>query len=207
MKLKVCGMKYENNIKELELLAPDFMGFIFYEKSPRYVEEMLPLKKQNGPKRVGVFVNQSLEFIQNKIKEYEIDIVQLHGKESPEFCEHLKRIEPNIEIIKVFAVLNQFDFEQLTPYEVYCDYFLFDTKGPNPGGNSFVFDWKILEDYNSSKPFFLSGGIGLEELNDLREFMSSEKSKLCYAIDVNSKFEIEPGLKDLEKIKIFKEKL
>jgi phosphoribosylanthranilate isomerase len=144
--------------------------------------------------------------------------VQLHGNESAEFCKQLKRhyeeqrdevILPNstynnsIEIIKVFSIKDDFDFSVLKPYEDVCDYYLFDTKGKLPGGNGFTFNWEALKDYPSSKPYFLSGGIGLEEIDKVLSFLRRQESKNCYAIDINSKFELKPGLKDIEKLKEF----
>src|SRR5690606_24169849 len=121
---------------------------------------------------------------------------------SHEYCEKLKTY--NIEIIKAFSIDNHFNFDDLKPYEPVCDYFLFDTKGTLPGGNGFVFDWTILNQYPSTKPFFLSGGIGLNEVESLLSFLRRQESTYCYAIDVNSKFEIEAGLKDIKKLKEFK---
>lgn len=126
----------------------------------------------------------------------------MHGQETPEFCKGLRSLD--IEIIKVFSIKDEFDFNMLKPYEEVCDYFLFDTKGKLPGGNGYAFDWSVLKDYPSEKPFFLSGGIGLDETDMVRSFMGTQASKYCQVIDVNSRFEIEPGLKDVEKIKAFK---
>ena len=131
--------------------------------------------------------------------------MQLHGHESPELCRILKTA--NIEIIKVFSIKDEFDFSVLEPYETVCDFFLFDTKGKLPGGNGYTFNWNILSTYPSKKPFFLSGGIGLDNIKNILLFMSSKESKYCCAIDVNSKFEIEPGLKKIEKLKEFKSQL
>ena len=147
-------------------------------------------------KKTGVFVNESIATIVEKVKQHDLQAVQLHGKESVVFCAELKKIAPkNIEIIKVFSILDTFDFEQLKPFESVCDYFLFDTKGKLPGRNGTTFDWKVLENYPSSKPFFLSGGIGLDEMEAVNEILKT--NLLVYAIDVNSKFEIEPGLKNI----------
>jgi phosphoribosylanthranilate isomerase len=131
--------------------------------------------------------------------------VQLHGHESPEFCQKLRN--EHIEIIKVFSVENEFDFSKLKVYEPHVSYFLFDTKGPNPGGNGYSFDWTILQNYNSNTPYFLSGGIGLEDIEALNHFQKSAAAQQCYAIDVNSKFEIKPAYKDSIKLKKFIETL
>ncbi len=204
MKLKICGMKYPENILEVGLLLPDFMGFIFWEKSARYFDRIIPALPKSI-KKVGVFVNEKQEEILTKIKRYDLQAVQLHGNESVEFCVNLKnKIKSTIEIIKVFSVDDAFDFEVLTPFENVCDYFLFDTKGKLPGGNGTTFDWKVLENYPSTKPFFLSGGIGIEEIKGVKEILKTNLP--VYAIDVNSKFEIEPGLKNIELLKIMVER-
>lgn len=190
-------MKYPDNILEVGALLPDYMGFIFWEKSSRYFDGVIP-DLPKSIKKVGVFVNATQEEILEKIVKYDLQAVQLHGQESVEFCldlrENLKQAQ--IEIIKVFSVDDTFDFEVLKPFEAVCDYFLFDTKGKLPGGNGTTFDWKVLEKYPSSKPFFLSGGIGMEEMEAVKEILKTNLP--LYAIDVNSKFEIEPGLKNIE---------
>jgi len=205
MKLKICGMKYPENILEVGALLPDYMGFIFWEKSARYFDGAMP-DLPKSIKKVGVFVNASLDEILDKIEKYDLQAVQLHGNESAAFCENLKKNIPNLtDIIKVFSILDTFDFAELKPFEEVCDFFLFDTKGKLPGGNGTAFDWKVLENYPSTKPFFLSGGIGIEEIKKLVEMMQSDVStkKLpIHAIDVNSKFEIEPGLKNRELLKL-----
>ena len=191
MKLKICGMKYPDNILEVGALLPDYMGFIFWEKSARFFDGEIP-KLDESIKKVGVFVNESVENIIEKINKYNLQAIQLHGKESVEFCQDLKsKINDKIEIIKVFSVGYDFDFAVLKPFENACDYFLFDTKGELPGGNGTTFNWKILEKYKSEKHFFLSGGIGIEEIPTINNLKLP-----IYAIDVNSRFEIEPGLKN-----------
>ena len=200
MKLKVCGMKYQDNIIEVANLQPDFLGFIFHEPSPRNFNNIIP-KISKSIERVGVFVDEKVEFISRKIEKHKLSVIQLHGHESPEVCSLLK--STGIKVIKVFSVKDEFDFSVLTPYEEVCDYFLFDTKGKLPGGNGYAFDWNVLKTYPSTKPFFLSGGIGLDQLEKLKEFQNSAASKYCYAIDVNSKFEIEAGLKNIEDLKEF----
>ncbi len=204
MKLKVCGMKYQDNIEAVANLQPDFLGFIFHEQSPRYFEGVIP----DLPKsihRVGVFVDKTVEFIANQIEKHKLSAIQLHGHESPEMCRILK--STNAKVIKVFSIKDTFDFSVLAPYEEVCDYFLFDTKGKLPGGNGYTFDWIVLNKYPSAKPFFLSGGIGLDQVEDLKRFQESTASKYCYAIDVNSKFEIEAGLKNIEELGTFKDYL
>ncbi|MDU8885344.1 phosphoribosylanthranilate isomerase [Yeosuana sp. MJ-SS3] len=201
MKLKVCGMKYYDNITEVANLQPDYFGFIFYEKSARYFNGTIP-EIPETIKKVGVFVNATVEEIIEKVNKYNLQAVQLHGNESPEFCEMLRPL--NIKIIKVFSIKDTFDFSILKSYELVCDYYLFDTKGKLPGGNGYTFNWNVLKDYPSAKPFFLSGGIGLEENENLQKFLKTKASKKCHAIDVNSKFETEPGLKIIELLKKFK---
>lgn len=192
MKLKICGMKYSENIEEIADLQPDYLGFIFYEKSERYFDEKLP-KIDKSIQKVGVFVNATLEEILEKIKRYDLQLVQLHGNESPEFCDLLKYI--NTDIIKVFSVDDEFDFRTIYPYESVCDYFLFDTKGEKPGGNGTVFNWGILKNYHSKKPFFLSGGIGLGDIEKIKKL-----NLPVYGIDVNSQFELKPGLKNTQQL-------
>ena len=196
MKLKICGMKYPENMLEVGSLLPDYMGFIFWEKSARYFDGIIP-ELPKSIKKVGVFVNASSEEILEKITKHDLQAVQLHGDESVAFCKNLKKNAPKgIEVIKVFSILDTFDFAVLKPFESVCDYFLFDTKGKLPGGNGTTFDWKVLENYPSTKPFFLSGGIGLEEMEAVNEILKTNLP--VYAIDVNSKFEIEPGLKNIQ---------
>jgi phosphoribosylanthranilate isomerase len=203
--IKICGMKYPDNILEVGTLLPDYMGFIFWEKSARYFDGVIP-ELPKSIKKVGVFVNESTKVILAKAQKYNLQAIQLHGHESVEFCQDLKnKIENSVEIIKVFSVDDNFDFEVLKPFETVCDYFLFDTKGKLPGGNGTTFDWKVLEMYPSNKPFFLSGGIGIEEMEAVKEIAKTNLP--LYAIDVNSKFEIEPGLKNTEKLNSFKDNL
>ena len=201
MKLKVCGMKYEENITEVAALKPDYLGFIFHEESPRNFDGLIPELSKNIQK-TGVFVDEKVEYIVQQIEKHKLSVIQLHGHESPEMCRILK--STNAKVVKVFSIKDTFDFSVLEPYEEVCDYFLFDTKGKLPGGNGYTFNWDVLINYPSTKPFFLSGGIGLEQKEKLKEFINSEASKYCFAIDVNSKFEIEPGLKNIEVLKEFK---
>lgn len=200
MKLKVCGMKYQDNILEVADLQPQFLGFIFHEPSGRYFEGSIP-ELPDSIQKVGVFVDKSVEQIVHHIEKYQLDVIQLHGHESPEVCRLLKSTGKTV--IKVFSIKDNFDFDVLKAYETVCDYFLFDTKGKLPGGNGYAFNWKILDKYPSTKPFFLSGGIGIDEIENLKQFNLSKASKYCYAVDVNSKFEIEPGLKNIENLKKF----
>ena len=198
-------MKYPDNILEVGSLLPDYMGFIFWDKSARYFDGVLPNLPQSI-KKTGIFVNASQEDILTNVSQYDLQAVQLHGHESVAFCQKLKNtLAKSLEIIKVFSVDSTFDFDELKPFESVCDYFLFDTKGKLPGGNGTTFDWKVLEQYPSQKPFFLSGGIGLDEIDLVKQILKTDLP--IYAIDVNSKFEIEAGLKDKEKLDRFKQKI
>nr|WP_315255905.1 phosphoribosylanthranilate isomerase [uncultured Flavobacterium sp.] len=188
-------MKYPDNILEVGSLLPDYMGFIFWQKSARYFDGEMP-ELPKSIKKTGVFVNESIPVIEEKIVKYDLQAIQLHGQESIAFCSELKtKFGDSIEIIKVFSADENFDFSVLEPYETVCDYFLFDTKGKLPGGNGTTFNWRILEKYPSTKPFFLSGGIGIEELENINKILKTNLP--LYAIDINSKFEIEPGLKNI----------
>ncbi|GGG52295.1 N-(5'-phosphoribosyl)anthranilate isomerase [Croceivirga lutea] len=208
MKLKICGQN--KNIEEVAALRPDYLGFIFWEPSSRYFDNQMP-KIDPLIKKVGVFVTATVEEILTTVSAYNLDAIQLHGKESPEYCKSLsiaqRKHNQQIEIIKVFSIKNTFDFSILKSYEPYVDYFLFDTKGDLPGGNGYTFDWTVLQKYPSTTPFFLSGGIGIENVDEILAFMKTPESNYCYAVDINSKFEDEPGLKNFEKIKEFKQKL
>ena len=202
MKLKVCGMKCQDNIEQVATLQPDYLGFIFYEKSTRHFDAESILELPNSIKKTGVFVDADLDFVLEMVSKHNLQAVQLHGKESPEYCKQLQN--KNIEIIKVFSIKDEFDYSVLKPYENACDYFLFDTKGKHPGGNGYTFNWNVLNNYPSTKPFFLSGGLGLNEVERINAFVKSKASEYCYALDVNSKFEIEPGLKNIELLEKFK---
>jgi phosphoribosylanthranilate isomerase len=202
VRIKICGMKYPHNITEIGTLLPDYLGFIFWEKSARYFDDTIP-DLPDSIAKVGVFVNESLEYIFEKVERHNLQVVQLHGHESAAFCDLLKKNSSKlVKIIKVFPILDTFDVSELVPFENVCDFFLFDTKGKLPGGNGTTFDWKILKNYPSTKPFFLSGGIGLDEVDIVNEILKTNLP--IYAIDINSKFEIEPGLKNIELLSSFK---
>ncbi len=205
-------MKYQDNMMQVADLQPDYLGFIFYDGSIRFFEGEMP-QFSKKVKKIGVFVNASLTFIIDKIIKYDLQAVQLHGEESPEFCKelgmfcHAEQSEESFEIIKVFSIKDDFNFEKLKPYEEICDYYLFDTKGKLPGGNGYTFNWKVLKNYPSTKPYFLSGGIGLNEIEEVISFLRKPESKNCHAIDVNSRFEFEAGMKNIKKLKEFKRQL
>lgn len=205
IKLKICGLKYPENIKEIAVLQPDYLGFIFWEKSSRFMNlETIP-EIPNNIKKVGVFVNASIQEIISKVKQYELDVVQLHGNESASFCAEIKLL--NVKIIKAFSIGTNFDFSVLEQFLPMVDYFLFDTKGKLPGGNGLTSDWNILENYPFEKPFFLSGGIGINELEAIKEFQKTKVAEKCIAIDVNSQFETKPGLKNKIELEKFKKLL
>jgi len=200
MKWKVCGMRDPKNVAEVADLQPDYMGFILWEGSKRYCP--VPPQVFGDVTKVGVFVDASIEYIEDAIEEYKLGAVQLHGNESPSIC---RALQGKAQIIKAFSVGTAFDFDFLVDYLPYCDFFMFDTKGPMPGGNGSCFDWTLLNEYPFDLPFFLSGGIGLAEIDKINDLRKTDLP--VHAIDINSRFEIDPGFKDLEKLKQFKEKL
>ena len=203
MKIKVCGMKYDKNVKMVADLRPDYMGFIFYKGSKRFFDGEIP-DLSADIRKIGVFVNENIQVIIDLVKKHGLNGVQLHGDESALFCMELKQLMgPDSEVIKAFALSEGFDFKSLESYLESCDYFLFDTKGQERGGNGMLFDWELLKKYRLGKPFFLSGGIGLEEVDSVNKFLNSELSTSCYGIDVNSKFESKPGLKKIDELNSF----
>ena len=205
IKLKICGMKYPENIKEISTLNPDYLGFIFWEKSSRNMNlETIP-EIPRSIKKVGVFVNASINEINEKIKFFQLDIVQLHGNESVTYCKNVKKL--GVEVIKVLSIGDKFDFATIKEYVLFVDYFLFDTKGKLPGGNGITFDWNVLENYHFNIPYFLSGGIGITEIDGLKEFLKSPAAQKCFGIDVNSRFEKKPGTKNKIKLEKFKKLL
>ncbi|MBB2149112.1 phosphoribosylanthranilate isomerase [Pedobacter gandavensis] len=209
--LKICGMLHPENIREVAALQPDYLGFIFFKGSKRYAGTVLPETLDALPeniKKTGVFVNETLEMVLSLVHKYNLNALQLHGAESPEFCQELKlKLNTSgaqkVQLIKSFGVDEDFDFSQLNAYVGRVDYFLFDTQTPDHGGSGRQFDWQLLSKYTLETPYFLSGGIGLESA----EMLNGIVDPRLFAIDVNSKFEIEPGLKDLSKLKEFKSKL
>lgn len=195
--IKICGMKH--NITEIAALQPDYLGFIFYNKSPRFFDAAKIPSLPRGIKKVGVFVNEAISKVIDLARKHSLDIIQLHGNETEEYVLHLQDYlhldYPNILVWKAFGIYEEFDFKQLLSFENKVDAFLFDTKGKEKGGNGYPFNWEILKNYTLKKPFILSGGIGLEEIDTLKELL---KTKLpIQAIDINSRFEIEPGMKDI----------
>jgi phosphoribosylanthranilate isomerase len=200
LKLKVCGMREMVNILGVALLQPDYMGFIFYEKSKRFVGSnfFIPTNFPSTTRRVGVFVNEKIDTILNLASKHKLDFVQLHGDETIEDCKTLK--ENKIGVIKVFLVDNDFDFDSTKPFQPYSDYFLFDTKSAGYGGSGKTFDWNLLKKYDQQIPFFLSGGLSPYNIQNMTEM----KDMNLHAIDINSGVESAPGLKDIQKIKSIK---
>jgi len=199
IKLKVCGMREAVNILEVASLQPDYLGFIFYEKSKRFVgnDFSIPNEFPSTIKRVGVFVNEKVDNILKLVSKYRLDFVQLHGDEILEDCKVLK--ENKIGVIKVFSIYNEFDFDKTKPFQSYSDYFLFDTKSESYGGSGKSFDWGLLKKYDQQIPFFLSGGLSPDNSN-IKEL----KGMNLHGIDVNSGVETSPGLKSIQKIKSIK---
>ena len=205
-------MRDAENIREVEALGIDMMGFIFYPKSSRYVserQEYLPTKC----KRVGVFVDEDIENIKKITDDYALDFIQLHGHESPEQISHLSKatgrrdsgnlLTSHLSIIKAFNIATKENLDETAPYAGLVDYLLFDTKGPSVGGNGEKFDWSVLSNYEGETPFLLSGGIGPDDA----ERISSFHHPKCAGIDLNSKFEYAPALKDIDKLKEFIKKI
>ncbi len=199
MKVKVCGMRQPANIRDIAQWLPDYMGFIFYEPSKRYaaatITPALLAELPASIKKVGVFVNEATDKIIALVRQFNLDMVQLHGRETPRQCQELQAA--SIKVIKAFSVDDTFAFENTLLYERSCDYFLFDTRGQHYGGNGVPFDWELLKGYLSDKPYFLSGGLTLENLHT-KEFETLRPKP--FAIDVNSGFEQEPGLKNVEQV-------
>ena len=200
MKMKVCGMRDAKNIADVSQLHPDFMGFIFYRPSPRYVGDDFKMPQTLSPatRRIGVFVNEANDVIVQKAKEHRLDYVQLHGNETPEQCLELKKL--GMGVIKVFSVDDDMDFSVTREYRHAVDYFLFDTKGKFYGGNATRFNWDVLSRYNEDVPFFLSGGISPDHIREIKDLGHMR----LVAIDVNSGVEIRPALKDVKKIEAIK---
>jgi phosphoribosylanthranilate isomerase len=200
IKVKVCGIRDISNSREVADTGPDFMGFIFYPGSKRFVgdnPEFLLDKFHPNIRKVAVFVNENKDKVIEISKRYAFDLVQLHGNESVDYCHSLKL--SGIKTIKAFGVSVRFDFQLLEPYLQSCDYFLFDTQTKSHGGSGIKFNWDELAGYKLEKPFFLSGGIGPEDSDAIRGF----KHPALYAIDINSRFEVEPGVKDVNQVKAF----
>jgi len=205
MLIKVCGMKDAANIALLSELKPDFMGFIFYKKSPRYAFNSLsPLVVKNLPKSIiktGVFVNAPEQEILDIASTYQLDAIQLHGQEPASMAGSLKT--RGFKVLKAFHLRNTGDLNNLINYEDVCDYFLFDTPSTSHGGTGKKFNWQLLENYQGTTPYFISGGIGPEDAQTIKNLSMS----MLAGIDINSRFENKPGLKNVDTIKDFLKKL
>ena len=201
MKIKVCGITQLEQLQQLQELGVDYAGMIFFEGSKRYAGEALKDDREAirslAIKRVGVFVNTELEVIQQAIADYGLSAVQLHGDETDEFCLELM---DKVKVIKVFRIGGEVAIDALTePFLNVCHYFLFDTDTSSYGGSGKQFDWSVLQEASIGKPFFLSGGIGPADVEKVKIF----QHPFFYVVDVNSRFETEPGVKDMEKVKQF----
>lgn len=204
MLVKVCGMRESENIEKVAQLGVDMMGFIFYPKSPRFTSQSVDrTAADKNVCRVGVFVNESAGLISDKIHLFDLNAVQLHGNESRELCELLHKQNGLLKVIKAISVSTAGDIQKYKEYVGAVDYFLFDTKCKTVGGSGQQFDWQVLENYDGDVPFILSGGIGPEDVERIRNFHHPK----CIGIDLNSKFELKPGLKDVKKLNTFLENI
>lgn len=206
LKLKVCGMRDPRNIEALTALAPDYMGFIFYEKSKRFIGDMDPALVHKLPasiKPTGVFVNETLDEVLRIARQYKLAALQLHGAETPEYCQLIKEQLTNLEVFKAFGVDESFNFDLLNNYQGLVDYFLFDTQTTEHGGSGKTFDWAVLKQYQLNVPYFLSGGIGPDQVAEIKKIVDPR----LYAVDVNSRFEIRPAFKNINQLTTFKNQL
>lgn len=195
--VKICGMRDQQNIMQVASLGPQYMGFIFYPHTPRFVgwDFRIPADLPAFINRVGVFVNESNQVIISTAKAIGLNFVQLHGNETADQCRELKAA--GLNVIKVFSIDDDFDFKASDAYREVVDYFLFDTKGKYYGGNAVTFNWNVLRKYDQEIPFFLSGGLSPENVNKLGDIQHMN----IHALDLNSGVELSPGLKNVEKIK------
>ena len=209
MKIKVCGNTLPQQVAALDEMGIAFAGFIFYPKSPRYMGQKISPEKMRQIRgkiiKVGVFVNPSYEELMRTVEDYRLDMVQLHGDETPRFCD---RIADYISVIKAFRMSDNDSVYHMTqPYFSVCDFFMFDTLGAGYGGTGKKFDWEILQKSPPAKPYFLSGGIELNDETRLEKFITTPAAERLFAVDINTRFEISPGVKDLNTIKTFAEGL
>lgn len=202
MKLKVCGITQLGQLKQLDEMGVNYAGLIFYPQSARCIVDKLKAQDVKALplslKKVGVFVNAQEEYIMQQVEDFGLDLVQLHGDETPGFC---KLISDQVTVVKAFRITqnNEQNIDwMLKPYEEYCDYYLFDTNRKNAyGGTGEKFDWHILNENKINKPFFLSGGIGLADVEKLKDF----EHPFFYCVDVNSRVEVSEGVKDMSIVK------
>jgi phosphoribosylanthranilate isomerase len=201
IKVKVCGMRDHRNVRSVISTGPDYLGFIFYPESPRFVgtnpDKGLFQEVPAGIRKVGVFVDEEPRNVLELAGQYNLNFVQLHGNESAAYCKTITAA--GLGIIKAFGIGKAFDFESLRPYLPVCDYFLFDSRSDQHGGTGVRFDWNMLGLYTFDVPFFLSGGISCEDATNIRLL----RHRSLYAVDINSRFESEPGIKDEGKVKSF----
>jgi phosphoribosylanthranilate isomerase len=208
MELKVCGITQLDQLLALQEIGVDYAGLIFYEGSPRFIGAHsldASILKQNEItiKRIGVFVNAKEDEILKAVQDWKLEMVQLHGEESPVFCE---KISNHVKTIKAFRVKEEESLAyKVAPYENAVEYYLFDAMGKQYGGTGNKFDWKVIAEANIQKPYFLSGGLGPDDVADIHAFTQINSN--CFAIDVNSRFEVKPGVKNLEIVKTFAESL
>ena len=204
MRVKVCGMTQMEQVEQLPGLGATFAGFIFYPKSPRYVFRHLTttdLRRENNINKVGVFVNASVDEVLLMVDECRLHMVQLHGDETPRQCE---KIADYVSVVKAFRVSENDNIEwMIRPYMDVCDMFMFDTMGAGYGGTGKKFNWSMLQDLTVGKPFFLSGGIEPGDESSLISFAQEPVGKALFAVDINIKIEISPGVKDIEKVGAF----
>lgn len=204
MRVKVCGMTLPEQLEQLGGLGVTFAGFIFYPKSPRYVFKHMTttqIRKENNVNKVGVFVNASIEEVLHMVDECRLHMVQLHGDETPKYCE---KIADYVSVVKAFRVSENDNIEwMIKHYMDVCDMFMFDTMGAGYGGTGKKFNWNMLKDASIGKPFFLSGGIEPGDEEQLKAFTELPVGKALFAVDINSKFEVSPGIKDMDKVKAF----
>lgn len=199
IKIKICGMKHPQNINLISLLNTNFLGFIFYSYSYRFIGIPLPIELMI--KKVGVFVNYKIESLIKKVQKYVIEFIQLHGNEDIEFCEELYK--NNFSIIKVFRVNEFFSFFVIQQYYNYSNYFLFETYSKQYGGSGKKFSWKKISGYTFNTKFFISGGIDTEDVERIKNILSIK----FFGIDLNSQFEIEPGNKNRDELRRFIHKI
>ena len=208
MRIKVCGMTQIEQVDKLADLGVTFAGFIFYPKSPRYVFKHMTttqIRKENNVNKVGVFVNATVEEVLHMVDECRLHMVQLHGDESPKYCE---KIADYVSVVKAFRLSDNDSVQwMIKPFMDVCDMFMFDTMGVGYGGTGKKFDWNVLQGETIGKPFFLSGGIEPGDEEKLKTFTTEPVAKALFAIDINSKFELAPGIKELDKIKLFVDNL
>jgi phosphoribosylanthranilate isomerase len=208
MRVKVCGMTLPEQLEQLADMGVTFAGMIFYPKSPRYVFKHLTtsqIRKENSINKVGVFVNAGIEEVLHMVDECRLHMVQLHGDETPKYCE---KIADYVSVVKAFRISENDNIEwMIRPYMDVCDMFMFDTMGAGYGGTGKKFNWDMIKNASIGKPFFLSGGIEPGDEENLKEFATLPVSKALFAVDINSRFEISPGIKDMAKVKEFVSKL